>query len=54
MGKLLKFKEELHDEFAKKEKEKKLKIDKLKEAKEREEINDLKKMIKDAAKNKKK
>ncbi len=54
MGKLIKFKEELHDEFAKKEKEKKLKIDELKEAKEREEINDLKKMIKDADKNKKK
>jgi len=54
MGKLLKFKEEFGDELAKKEKEKKLKIDKLKEAKEREEINDLKKMIKDAAKNEKK
>ena len=54
MGKLIKFKEELHDELAKKEKEKKLEADKLKEAKEREEIDGLKNMINDAAKDKKK
>ena len=54
MGKLMKFKEELGDELAKKEKDKKLEIDKLNEAKKREEIDDLKKMIRDAAKGKKK
>ena len=54
MGELLKFKDELGDELAIKEKDKKLKINKLKEAKEREELNELKKMIKDAAKNKEK
>ncbi len=54
MTNLIKVKQELMDEIAKKEDEKKQFKEKLEEAKEREKVDSLKKMIKDAAEKKKK
>ncbi|MFX1239768.1 MAG: hypothetical protein ACFFA7_00810 [Promethearchaeota archaeon] len=54
MTNLIKVKQELIDEIAKKEGEKKQFQEKLEEAKEREKVDSLKKMIKEAAEKKKK
>ncbi|MFX0040251.1 MAG: hypothetical protein ACFFCY_05230 [Promethearchaeota archaeon] len=54
MTNLIKIKQELIDEVAKKEDEKKLFQERLEEAKERDKIDNLKKMIKEAAEKKKK
>ena len=54
VGELIKIKEELGQEIKKSEKEKVKFKEKLQEAKEREEVDSLKRMIKEAGKNKKK
>ncbi len=53
MTSLIKVKQELMDEIAKKEDEKQQFQEKLEEAKEREKVDSLKKMIKEAAEKKK-
>ncbi len=53
MGDLIKFKQELSDEIAKKESEKREFEEKLQKAKEREEIENLKRMIKESSTKKK-
>ena len=54
MGQLIKIKQELIDELEKKEVEKRKFQEKIEKAKEREEIDNLKRMIKEASKDKKK
>ena len=53
MGNLIKMKQELIDEIATKEEEKREFEEKLKKAKEREEIDNLKRMIKESSEKKK-
>ncbi|MFX0041827.1 MAG: hypothetical protein ACFE8L_02845 [Candidatus Hodarchaeota archaeon] len=54
MGGLIRLKEDLIAELAKKEDEKRKKVEEIKSAKEREKVDDIKKMLKDVAKKKKK
>lgn len=54
MGNLIKIKEELIAELGKKEDEKRKKVEELKRTKEKEKVDDIKKMLKEVAKKKKK